>query len=117
MDKNDDPNNEIPFLSQDTNDLAIGNMSEDDRIPFEGTIDDVRVYNYALSAPEIAYIATDETADWVVVSAVAFGRRVGKTVIVVRDHPGFWVNRILAPYLNEAVRLVEEGVDVIGCGP
>jgi 3-hydroxyacyl-CoA dehydrogenase/enoyl-CoA hydratase/3-hydroxybutyryl-CoA epimerase len=48
----------------------------------------------------------------VVVSAVAFGRRVGKTVIVVRDHPGFWVNRILAPYLNEAVRLVQDGVDV-----
>jgi 3-hydroxyacyl-CoA dehydrogenase/enoyl-CoA hydratase/3-hydroxybutyryl-CoA epimerase len=36
----------------------------------------------------------------------------GKTVIVVRDHPGFWVNRILSPYLNEAGMLVEEGVPV-----
>lgn len=36
----------------------------------------------------------------------------GKTVVVVRDEPGFWVNRILAPYLNEAGRLVAEGVDV-----
>ena len=58
---------------------------------------------------------TDETAPWVTVTAVAFGRRMGKTVIVVEDHPGFWVNRILAPYMNEAGRLLEEGeiVDTI----
>jgi len=48
-------------LSQDTNDLAIGNRSESDVMdrPFKGTIDDVRVYNYGLSAAEVAYIATD----------------------------------------------------------
>ena len=33
-------------------------------------------------------------------------------MIVVRDHPGFWVNRILSPYLNEAGILVEEGVPI-----
>jgi len=36
----------------------------------------------------------------------------GKTVVVVHDAPGFWVNRILAPYLNEAGRLVAEGADI-----
>ena len=47
-----------------------------------------------------------------VVSAVHFGRRMGKTVIVVADSPGFWVNRILSPYLNEAGYLLEEGVPI-----
>jgi len=47
-----------------------------------------------------------------VVRAVRFGRKMGKTVIVVADHPGFWVNRILLPYMNEAGTLVREGVPI-----
>ncbi len=47
-----------------------------------------------------------------VVTAVHFGRRLGKTVIVVADSPGFWVNRILSPYLNEAGHLLAEGVPI-----
>jgi 3-hydroxyacyl-CoA dehydrogenase/enoyl-CoA hydratase/3-hydroxybutyryl-CoA epimerase len=62
--------------------------------------------------PLLEVIVSDATAPWATVTAVAFGRRMGKTVIVVRDQPGFWVNRILAPYLNEAGRLLQEGVRV-----
>lgn len=62
--------------------------------------------------PLLEVIITARTAPWAVVTAVAFGRKMGKTVIVVRDRPGFWVNRILAPYLNEAGRLVLEGVKI-----
>jgi 3-hydroxyacyl-CoA dehydrogenase/enoyl-CoA hydratase/3-hydroxybutyryl-CoA epimerase len=62
--------------------------------------------------PLLEVIVTDQTAPWVTVTATAFGRELGKTVIVVRDQPGFWVNRILAPYLNEAGHLLQEGVTV-----
>jgi 3-hydroxyacyl-CoA dehydrogenase/enoyl-CoA hydratase/3-hydroxybutyryl-CoA epimerase len=47
-----------------------------------------------------------------IATAVAYGRTLGKTVIVVGDGPGFYVNRILAPYLNEAGWLLEEGVAI-----
>jgi 3-hydroxyacyl-CoA dehydrogenase/enoyl-CoA hydratase/3-hydroxybutyryl-CoA epimerase len=62
--------------------------------------------------PLLEVIPTDQTEPRTVASVVRFGRAMGKTVIVVRDHPGFWVNRILAPYLNEAGALIEEGVPV-----
>ena len=62
--------------------------------------------------PLLEVIVTDQTAPWVTVSAVAFGQEMGKTVIVVHDRPGFWVNRILSPYLIEVGRLLQEGVTV-----
>lgn len=62
--------------------------------------------------PLLEVIPHAGTAPWVVSTAVAFGRRLRKTAIVVKDAPGFWVNRILGPYLNEAVQLVLAGVAV-----
>src|SRR5947209_14385680 len=62
--------------------------------------------------PLLEVIPTEATDPEAIVTAVRFGRRMGKTVIVVRDHPGFWVNRILSPYLNEAGRLLEHGVPI-----
>ncbi|HUW18708.1 MAG TPA: LamG-like jellyroll fold domain-containing protein [Sedimentisphaerales bacterium] len=49
------------LLSQDTNDLAIGNRAESSARPFLGAVDDVRLYNYGLSAAEVRYLATDGT--------------------------------------------------------
>src|SRR5262249_15499285 len=51
-----------------------------------------------------------KTSDETVVTLVALARRIGKTPIVVRDCPGFLVNRILFPYINESLLLLEEGV-------
>jgi 3-hydroxyacyl-CoA dehydrogenase / enoyl-CoA hydratase / 3-hydroxybutyryl-CoA epimerase len=62
--------------------------------------------------PLLEVIPTDATDPEAIITAVRFGRRMGKTVIVVADHPGFWVNRILSPYLNEAAILLAEGVPI-----
>ncbi|HET8770889.1 MAG TPA: fatty acid oxidation complex subunit alpha FadJ [Gemmatimonadaceae bacterium] len=62
--------------------------------------------------PLLEVIVTPQVAPEVVTTVVAFGRRIGKTVIVVNDAPGFFVNRILAPYVNEAGLLLDEGVAV-----
>jgi hypothetical protein len=61
----DAENTEVDFvnkgmtMSQDTNDLAIGNCSDANDREFEGTIDDVRLYNYALSEAEVAWLAAN----------------------------------------------------------
>ncbi len=62
--------------------------------------------------PLLEVIPTEATSPDTIVTAVRFGRRMGKTVIVVADRPGFWVNRILSPYMNEAGHLLQEGVRI-----
>ena len=47
-------------------------------------------------------------------TAHAFARRLGKVPVIVRDEPGFLVNRIIAMYFDEALRLLAEGVRMVG---
>jgi len=62
--------------------------------------------------PLLEVIPGVRTVPQTISTAVAFGRRLGKTVIVVRDSPGFWVNRILAPYANEVGHLLADGASI-----
>jgi 3-hydroxyacyl-CoA dehydrogenase/enoyl-CoA hydratase/3-hydroxybutyryl-CoA epimerase len=62
--------------------------------------------------PLLEVIVTPETSAQTTATVVAYGRQLGKTVIVVRDGPGFYVNRILAPYLNESGKLLDDGASI-----
>jgi 3-hydroxyacyl-CoA dehydrogenase / enoyl-CoA hydratase / 3-hydroxybutyryl-CoA epimerase len=62
--------------------------------------------------PLLEVITTPQVQPQVVATTVAYGKRLGKTVIVVNDGPGFYVNRILSPYINEAGILMDQGVAV-----
>jgi 3-hydroxyacyl-CoA dehydrogenase / enoyl-CoA hydratase / 3-hydroxybutyryl-CoA epimerase len=62
--------------------------------------------------PLLEVVVTPDTDAIATATAVAFGRRLDKQVIVVRDGPGFYTTRTLAPYMNEAARLIEEGAAI-----
>jgi hypothetical protein len=61
--EDDDTIGDIGGILQDTNDLAIGNAVDINDRAFFGKVDDVRIYNYALTAEEIAYVASAPTHD------------------------------------------------------
>ncbi|VDM09350.1 unnamed protein product [Wuchereria bancrofti] len=54
-------------------------------------------------------IRLTETSDDTFNALQAFGKTVGKTTVECKDVPGFIVNRLLIPYLIEAIRMVERG--------
>jgi 3-hydroxyacyl-CoA dehydrogenase/enoyl-CoA hydratase/3-hydroxybutyryl-CoA epimerase/3-hydroxyacyl-CoA dehydrogenase/enoyl-CoA hydratase/3-hydroxybutyryl-CoA epimerase/enoyl-CoA isomerase len=56
-------------------------------------------------------IRGERTSDETIATAVAYAKRLGKMPIVVNDGPGFLINRLLFPYMQEALELVLEGVD------
>jgi len=62
--------------------------------------------------PLLEVIATRQTSPEATVTAVAYGKRLGKTVIVVNDGPGFYTTRTLSAYMNEAGRLLDDGATV-----
>jgi 3-hydroxyacyl-CoA dehydrogenase/enoyl-CoA hydratase/3-hydroxybutyryl-CoA epimerase len=62
--------------------------------------------------PLLEVVVAEKSAPWAVATARAFGVAQGKTVIVVRDGPGFYTTRILGPFINEAVVLLDEGASI-----
>lgn len=62
--------------------------------------------------PLVEVICGEKTSDETVATLVALAKKFKKTPIVVRDCPGFLVNRILLPYMNEALVLLCEGADM-----
>ncbi|MEO8347517.1 MAG: 3-hydroxyacyl-CoA dehydrogenase family protein, partial [Acidobacteriota bacterium] len=66
-------------------------------------------FNPVHKMPLVEVIRGEKSSDETVATIFALAKRLGKTPVVVADLPGFLVNRILAPYLSEAVRLVREG--------
>ena len=67
-------------------------------------------FNPVSRMPLVEVIAGARTSPEAVATAHAFALELGKVPVVVRDTPGFLVNRILMLYLNEGLRLLSEGV-------
>ena len=60
----------------------------------------------------VEVIRGQRTSDETIATAVAFAKRVGKMPIVVNDGPGFLVNRLLFPYMQESLELLSEGAEI-----
>ncbi len=97
------------LLASNTSSLSITEMAKALARPerFVG----MHFFNPPSIMPLVEIIPGPRTSPETVSRAARLALDLGKTPIVVKDSPGFLVNRLLMPYLNECVSLVEEGAD------
>ena len=101
--------NDFIFASN-TSSLPLTEMSEDAKKP-ENVIG-MHYFSPVTKMPLLEIIKTSKTSKQAIATCYEIGKKQGKTCIVVNDSPGFYVNRILCPYLLEALILIEEGVRI-----
>jgi 3-hydroxyacyl-CoA dehydrogenase/enoyl-CoA hydratase/3-hydroxybutyryl-CoA epimerase len=97
-------------VASNTSSIPIGDLARAARRPER--ILGMHFFSPVEKMPLLEVVVTEQTSAWATATAVTFGRRLGKHVIVVRDGPGFYTTRALSPYLSEAARLVEEGAAI-----
>lgn len=96
--------------ASNTSTIPIERIAEAARYP--GRVLGMHFFSPVHKMPLLEIIVAPRTEPQAVVTAVAYGKKLGKTVIVVNDGPGFYTTRTLSAYMNEAGRLVEEGASI-----
>lgn len=97
-------------IASNTSSLSISEMAKDLQRPerFAG----MHFFNPVNRMPLVEVIRGEKTNDQAIATIVKLSKKLGKTPVVVKDVPGFLVNRILLPYMNEAAYLLQEGAGI-----
>jgi 3-hydroxyacyl-CoA dehydrogenase/enoyl-CoA hydratase/3-hydroxybutyryl-CoA epimerase len=96
------------LLATNTSSLSVTELAQATKHPER--VLGMHFFNPVDKMPLVEVIYGEKTSGEAIGNLVSFAKTLGKTPIVVKDSPGFVVNRILGPYLNEAVHLLMEGV-------
>lgn len=97
-------------IASNTSSLSISKMASALQNPerFAG----MHFFNPVNRMPLVEVICGDKTSDNTIATIVKISKKIGKTPIVVKDVPGFLVNRILLPFMNESAYLLQDGADI-----
>ena len=98
------------IFASNTSSLPIGDIAQNARRPQQ--VIGLHFFSPVEKMPLVEVIPHAGTSPQTVATVVKLAKKLGKTPIVVADKAGFYVNRILAPYINEAIRLLTEGAAI-----
>lgn len=97
------------IIASNTSALSLREMSESLRYPDRAA--GLHFFNPVHRMELVEVVRAEHTSSETVSSLVQLARALGRTPVVTSDSPGFFVNRVLFPYIGEAVRLILEGED------
>jgi 3-hydroxyacyl-CoA dehydrogenase / enoyl-CoA hydratase / 3-hydroxybutyryl-CoA epimerase len=97
------------ILATNTSSLSVTEMATALKNP-ENLVG-MHFFNPVNRMPLVEVIAGEKTSASAIATTVALAKKAGKTAVVVADCPGFLVNRILIPYMNEAAHMLDAGAD------
>lgn len=100
------------ILCSNTSTIPIAVLAEGREHPEK--ICGLHFFNPVRKMPLVEVIRGPQTSDETVARAAAVARQLGKSPVIVADGPGFLVNRLLLPYMNEATVLLGEGASMKG---
>ena len=97
------------ILATNTSSLSVTSIAEG--LPHPERVVGMHFFNPVRRMPLVEIVRGELTSDEVVARTARLALDLGKTPVVVKDVAGFLVNRLLGPYLDEALRLWEGGAD------
>ena len=98
------------IFASNTSTIPIARLAEASKRP-ENMIG-MHFFSPVHKMPLIEIIKTKQTSAEALATTVEIGRRMGKTLIVVNDGPGFFTSRVLGPFINEAMWCLSEGASI-----
>lgn len=101
---------EDAIFATNTSSLSVTEMSE--AFPKRENFIGMHFFNPVHKMPLVEVIRCPQTSDEVTATTFALAKKMGKTPVVVQDGPGFLVNRLLLPWLSEALFILEDGMGV-----
>jgi len=94
------------ILATNTSALSVTQIADATQTPER--VVGLHFFNPAPVLPLVEVVRTAHTSDEAFDAAYAFAQRIGKEPVACNDTPGFIVNRILIPLLNDCVRVLDE---------
>lgn len=98
------------IIATNTSSLSVTEMSKGHPRPeyFAG----MHFFNPVNKMPLVEVIRGEKTSDETIATIFELSKKMGKMPVVVKDGPGFLVNRLLLPYMAEAAFLLQEGMSI-----
>jgi len=102
---------EDTILASNTSTISITELATATKHPER--VCGMHFFNPVPLMPLVEVIKGEKTSEEAIATTVAYALAIGKKPIIVKDCPGFMVNRVLLPYLNAFEKLVNDGADFL----